>query len=441
MVATWHPHGPLAEREQLYFLHIPKTAGTAMRTYLESQFDAADVCPHLDMHTILPERPSALAQYRLICGHHGSYLPQLLGREPVTMTIMRDPVARSVSHFRHLKSCGQHWLSERVEGASFEDFVCGEFGAPELLNFQTRFLALRDIQADHFGHSALRLGDADGLVAKYTDPALYDAARRRLDDMAFVGIQERFGDLLMLLAYTFGWSPVSDFPRFNRARTPFDESQLTPRALERVHEYTRIDRAVYEHAKGLFDTRVGGITPGDVEAQFREVMAAKPRMTEVHYSFDKALLGSNWHPRERRGTARWSGPGTSTTIDLPLAIDRPLRLRFFAGSQTPDVIESLRVFANDVELDLRWWQMHDPAIAQRTFETLLTPDVLMLNPAYCNLRFEVDRVVIPSQEWPDRTDDRRLALYFFWLEIDPAAVGVMAGGFCGQPNSRCAVRG
>lgn len=425
MVATWRPHGPLADDEQLYFLHIPKTAGTAMRTFLETQFDAADVCPHLDMEAILPERPSALSGYRLICGHHGSYLTQLLGREPVTMTILREPVARSISHYRHLKSCGKHWLSDRVERASFEEFVCGEFGAPELLNFQTRFLALSDIQTDHFGHSRLRICDAAGLIAKYTDTALLDAARRRLDEMAFVGIQERFGDLLLLLSYTFGWSPVSNFPSFNKASTPFDASQLTPRALDRVHELTRIDREVYEHAKGLFESRFGEITLEDAEARFGEYMASRPRLTEVRYGFDKALHGSNWQPRERRrgGTARWSGPDTSTTIDLPLAIDRPLRLRFFAGAQTPDVIESLRVFANDIELEPAWWQMHDPAIAQRTFEVVLTPDVLAINPAYCHLRFDVDRVVIPSQEWPGKTDHRRLALYFFWLEIDPVTVG------------------
>ncbi|MBK7403919.1 MAG: hypothetical protein IPJ41_04620 [Phycisphaerales bacterium] len=94
-------------------------------------------------------------------------------------------------------------------------------------------------------------------------------------------------------------------------------------------------------------------------------------------------------------------------------------LRFLAGTMTMDVIESVRVFANDRELEVRWWQMHDPARAQRTFEARIEPEALRRNDAYCRLRFDVARTVTPAKEWPGKADTRSLAIYFFWLEISP----------------------
>lgn len=422
-MSSWTPHGPLAEHEQLYFLHIPKTAGTSLRTFLESRFDFEQVCPHLVLPELIRLPPSRLAQFRLFCGHHGLYINKLLGRDPVTLTVMREPVARTVSHYRHLQATKEDWLHERVKDQSFEDFVCGEWGPVELLNFQTRYLAFSDIQKDYFGHSELRIKDMPGMIAKYSDPTLLDKARRRLDSLAFVGIQERFNDVLRLLSHTFGWAPVSAFPAYNKAKTTFEASQLTPRALERVHELTRIDREVYLHAKGLFEERLARLTPEVVEETYREAMRSRPRMAECRYGFEKAVSGENWMALERpEGRfARWTGPSTTTTLDLPLATDRALTMRFLAGAQTMDVIESVRVFANDTELPLDWWQMHDPGRPQRTFEAVIEPAALQRNDAYCRLRFEVARTVTPSKEWPGRPDSRSLALYFFWLDIAPRA--------------------
>ncbi|MFG0259641.1 MAG: hypothetical protein ACF8LK_04735 [Phycisphaerales bacterium JB041] len=416
----WTPHGPLSEDEQLYFLHIPKTAGTSLRTFLESRFDVGKVCPHLTMPAMLPTPPSELAGFRLFCGHHGLYLNRLLRRDPVTVTVLRDPLARTVSHYRHLQATQEDWLHERVKNKTFEEFVCGEWGPVELLNFQTRYLAFDDIQEDYFGHSRLRVSDMPGLIRKYSDPSLADKAKRRLDSLAVVGVQERFNEMLTLLSATFGWSPASTFHKYNTAKSRFDESAVTPAALARVQELTEIDREVYEHACGLFEAQFAAMTPERSEELYRDAMRARPRLSSVQYGFDKAVQGENWLAIERPGGkfARWTGPGTTTTLDLPLATDKPLRLRCFVGAQTHDVVESTRVFANDVELDLRWWQMHDPAKAQRTIEATIPPEVLQKNDAYCRLRFEVSRAVVPSEEWPGRPDNRRLALYFFWLDIE-----------------------
>ena len=420
-MTAWRPHGPLAKDQTLYFLHIPKTAGTSLRTALSAQFDGSRVCPFLVLPKLLPLSPDELRRFRLFNGHHGRYLYQLLRFEPITVTMLRDPVARTVSHYRHLQRSEQGWLHDQACKQSLEEFINTEAGATEVMNLQARYLGLGDIQGDYFGFSELR-HDFGRVLDRFADPVLLERAIELLDRCAFVGLQERMEESMLLLTRTFAWRPSSAVRSLNPARTPFDASQLTDAVLERIRELTRLDQAVYDHATRLFESRLATVTEEGLASAYTEAMLAKPRTTREHFAFDRAVNGENWyvaHGVNGRWT-RWTGPGTTATLDLPLAVDRPLVMRFFARAHTMDVIESVRVFANDQELDLAWWQMDDPATPRRTFQAEIPAAVLQANDAYCRLRFEVGRTVVPAEEFPNRDDTRRLGLQFHWLDVVPA---------------------
>ena len=410
---------PLGPGERLYFLHIPKTAGTSLRTFLESRFAVGEVCPHLTLPALLPVAPSELERYRLFCGHHGLYIRHLLREEPVTVTVLRDPLERTVSHYRHLVGTPSDWLHERVKGMSFEEFVTSDLGVSELLNFQCRYLAFEDIQADYFEHSKLREKRLDVLETKYADPTLLDRALATLDRIACVGIQERFEETLRLISYTLGWPPVTAFPKYNVSEAKFGAGDLTPRALERVRELTRLDQALYKHAARVFERALASITPEAAERAYERAMAERTRVRTLSMGFDKPIFGDNWLERQSPNGqwARWTGPGRVSTMDLPLANDESLVLRFCCGTHTMDVIESLRVFANDVPLTMRWWQLHDPARPQRTFEAVLRPEVLRARRGYTRLRFEVDKVSAFPTDSGAKTNNPPRGLYFFWLEV------------------------
>lgn len=418
---AWKAHGPLRDGEQLYFLHIPKTAGTTLRTFLESRFLVDEICPHLKLNAMLPHSAAELSRYRLFCGHHGLYIRNLLRTEPVMMTVLRDPLQRTISHFRHLQGNKADWLHEKVKSMTFSEFVMSDDGVAELLNFQTRYLVFEDIRDDYFGHSALRQSSMRELRGKYTAHSLAGEAKALLDRMAFVGIQEQFGDLLWLLSYTFGWPAAKHFPSFNASKVAFDAEQLTDEVTARVRELTEIDQDVYEHAAELFRSRLASVSEADATEAYHATMRARPRQSHVSFGFEKPVFGTNWLVRECPDGRwrRWSGPTTTTTLDLPLVSDRALTLRFLVGARTFDVLDSLRLFVNDVEVGMRWWGLQDPPKAQRTYEAVLPPEVLQVNPSYTEIRFEVARTIVPAQEWPRETDTRSLALYFFWLEVFP----------------------
>jgi len=404
----------------LYFLHIPKTAGSALRTFLQDKFHVDRICPHLELSALLPQRPSTLRSHRLICGHHGLYLRQLLDAPFEFVTVLREPLSRAISHYRHLKATKDNWLHGWIQDKSFEQFVLSDQGVAELLNFQARYLALDDIQSDYFGHSVAHQAGVGALSRKYNDPAMRGRAAEWLDRMRVVGTQERFGDTLRLLCATFGWPEVATFPNYNRGIASFSPSEVTDKARARVAELSGFDQELFDLAQRRLESDLAGVSAESSHARYAAAMRARPRQREVRLGFEEPILGDNWYVREKLSDgnwARWSGPERRTTLDLPLATDRALTLRFFAGAQTMDVIESTKLFVNGEEIPLRWWQMHDPARAQRTFEARLKPELLSKNDAYCRLEFEVHRTVVPAKEWPGKPDQRSFALYFFWLEI------------------------
>ncbi|MEN0019923.1 MAG: sulfotransferase family 2 domain-containing protein [Planctomycetota bacterium] len=414
---------PLGPDDQFYFLHIPKTAGTTLRKFLQDRFHKRAVSPHQMLPDLIAHPPSELGSYRLFCGHHGMYVRRVLGRDPVTITVLRDPIARSVSHFRDVKTRKDTWLYDRVQPMSFEEFVMSDLGVTELLNLQARYLSYENIAEDYFGHSALVRRSLDEAEAKYRRRELLDIGRRRLDEIAYVGIQEQFEASLLLLSHTFAWTPpVGDAVSFNRSKLSFDESELTPAALERVRDLTQIDQGLYEHGKALFEDRIGGVTPESAEQRYRDGMRAVARKTTVSLGFEQPIAGTNWMPREisNNRVVRWTGPATTTHLDLPLAIDKPLRLRCRLCALDTRVLGSLRLTANGHAVELRSWPMCDPPRPDMTFDGVLTPDMLRENDAYCRLAFEVDDVIRPTDIDPDSTDERLLGLHFAWLEIMPA---------------------
>ena len=84
----------------LYFLHIEKTAGLSLTSVLDSLFAAEDICA-FDRKALLTTMPiEQLATHRLIRGHYTYALHRLLPQMPLTLTLLRDPVDRVISHQR-----------------------------------------------------------------------------------------------------------------------------------------------------------------------------------------------------------------------------------------------------------------------------------------------------------------------------------------------------
>ncbi len=414
------PQRLLGPEETLYFLHIPKCAGTTFRAFLEDHFEGTRICPHVGvLEEVIARPPSELAQYRLIAGHHGWFLHRLLEAPPVVITVLRDPVARAISHFYHQRNRHETWLHDIIRDWTFEQYVHDPLGISELTNFQTRYLALDRIQEDYWEHSPIRDRDNEALVAKYSDPRLLERAIARLEGMPAFGFVERLEDTMRLVAHTFGWPARSSSLRLNPRRSERDSQDLTDRALEQVRRLTVLDQRLYDHARALFERRIAGLTPEAAEGAYSAAMASRPRISTVRYGFDQPLFGEGWYPRSRRSEGpvnRWTGPTTTPCLDFPLAADRDLKIAFHAGARLPEQLNALRVTVNGEPLVLTRWQTRFEGENDSVFSGVISRDTLLRGSGYSRIRFETNRTVRPCdiEDSPDRRD---LAIHFRWIEI------------------------
>lgn len=263
------PTCDLGPDDTLYFLHIHKTAGSSLREYINSKFPVHRICKlRWELPFLVEAKPEHLAQWRVFCGHYGYYLEGILGRPVVYVTMLRDPVERTISAFYDQKWREDLWLHDHIKDMTLEDYVFDHIGTREVINFQTRTMALDSVE-DHFRGYAELWRDAEETKRVLGDRALLELAKERIAKCACVGFQDAFPDSMRLLAYTFGWPKPEAEPRKNIRRT--EKEELSDRVLGRIREITALDLELYDFARERFDRYIAALTDEMIDARHREV--------------------------------------------------------------------------------------------------------------------------------------------------------------------------
>ena len=142
---------------QLVLLHIPKTAGTTLMTLLIERFAGSGM--------LLPEngsfvgtRPEDVLEYRFVSAHVGTAFIDQMPVRPRVITVLRDPVERSISTYFFMRSVDESLIThpavlEAMAHAREVDLpTCleryPEDAAYHLGDVQTRFLGGLDPHAE-----------------------------------------------------------------------------------------------------------------------------------------------------------------------------------------------------------------------------------------------------------------------------------------------------
>jgi 4-hydroxybenzoate polyprenyltransferase len=281
--------GGAARWPRLYFCHVPKTGGSSLGGWLRSVYP-----PGLVMPVMLPEGLAELdleriQGYRCFTGHFGTALPRLLHDPVPTVTLVREPIECSLSLLRFIRRRGNPagGATERARfeavirhGDDLEACLDDPLVRALLRNRQSRFLGDPVDLAPFVGGPVDEL--LEHLDALERRPLRSDAevealARARLDEMAVVGVFERFAESADLVMRAFGLPRPREWPRENVApeRAADLEGSLwrdlgaSDRVLEQLHSLTAVDRAIYAHAQKLLDQRLAE------QARAREAQAAE----------------------------------------------------------------------------------------------------------------------------------------------------------------------
>jgi len=269
--------------DPVYFLHIPKTGGSSLISLLTDQFDPDDVCGAQALEELFALPRESVERYRLFRGHHWYGLHRYIGRALTHISMLRNPVQRTVSWYLHVQRFAGTYRHQQMneERWSLLDFVRDRETNWDIVNTQTLFLAVEldweKLSRDPVGYGRATVKE---FAARRHDRALLDIAKRRLESFAFFGITERMQDSINLLVHSLGYFPQFSIPRLN---TAFDQPKihdLSAEELDAINELIPLDLELYAWGCQLFEDRMGNMV--------------RSLLTE-HYERSEVVVKNSWH--------------------------------------------------------------------------------------------------------------------------------------------------
>jgi len=441
------------EDDIVFFLHIPKTAGTTLISILDSFFDYDTIYPEQLWHNLLKNRPTDFSRFRLIRGHFGYGLCRLLPKKPVFMTMLRDPVDRHISGIEHkirdpdprfkqkseMKNKSFLEILNDPESPGFEDLQCRQIGLnPDILSI-TKSWEQKDLA--YFKYPKV-LHMASKEVSRVK---LLQDAKTRLSEFEFVGISERLEDSMYLLFFTFGWRPIHNIWKLNVTPKKIRKTDLPKETLNRILESNQLDSKLYEFGKELFENRFNSmmkyLNNHYYESKYSKFSFQKSlllmlekhyekqitdsrqtRVKKIDYDFQQKMFGSGWYWREfiteNKMAYRWTGPETKSTIDFFLAKDDDLIIQFrVMRTIIPDVLKSLKFQVNDHPIEIK---KLDEKSGSTVFEGFIPKSALMNKQHFSRLCFEIDRTINPHEINSLDPTDRPLGIAVDRIKIMPS---------------------
>src|SRR5262245_46400510 len=122
---------------KLYFNHIPKTAESTVRAWVELQF----AMRHHLWSELLRVPTTTLELYLFFAGHFYRPFHRYVDFELTAVVFLRNPIDRSISHFELIRRSPDHYHYEHVLWHnSFLEFVLDPVTKPMAESFQVRSL-------------------------------------------------------------------------------------------------------------------------------------------------------------------------------------------------------------------------------------------------------------------------------------------------------------
>jgi hypothetical protein len=255
--------GSPAAADLVYFLHIPKTSGISLQHFLLQIGGPENVSPSLLWDHLVTGTYQVSEQTRFLTGHFGGLLPLWLKRWPRILTMLREPLARAVSHINHIQREEQHPLHALAAGLSVLQYCEHPVLRRTIDNLQARYLASLSFslallpkpgqQAGGQAWGSVSVQFEEALSALDRETGLLDAALRALAAVDAFGLCEAHGASLRIFARLLGWEgeitevSLNTAPPGQRSRT-----SLSATEIQTLADLNVVDTQLYQHALKLF---------------------------------------------------------------------------------------------------------------------------------------------------------------------------------------------
>jgi hypothetical protein len=248
-----------------FFVHVMKTGGRTLLHHLRDNFqpdemypspeldirldgDTVDIWHHARISRVLSIPRERRRRIRIYSGHYPYVVSTLVGDDLTTMTVLRDPVERSISLMRQFRRKGLpagtgSEPSAPGERPTLEQVYDNPFVYDTLLhNHQTKIFSTRE---DDALDTYMDVFDVDeGRLA---------LAKENLANVDIIGLTEQYNGFLDELADRTGWLIEREL---RKNVTPAEDIQPVSESLrQRIVEDNALDIELYEYAKQLIESR------------------------------------------------------------------------------------------------------------------------------------------------------------------------------------------
>jgi len=240
-------------RRRFFYVHVQKAAGTEVRERLKRHFapeamypDTSDgdlfgVMPQMSVAQLLARWEVRKDQIEIITGHFPYATPALLDADFVTLSVLREPVERVLSHLRHYRK-----MTPEARDRSLEALYADTF-PPEF--FHNHMVKVFSLTADEVAESAA----LDRWAALKVIDLTPDRLARAKDNVAQLDVLRLQDDLEAFcdeLTGRFGWQLGA--PLYANRTPPEDASQAL---RNRIAADNALDAELWAHAREVYARR------------------------------------------------------------------------------------------------------------------------------------------------------------------------------------------
>jgi len=237
----WLHEPPSRNVKKLYFLHIPKTAGTSISQTLHQ---IAQAKKHELVGPILLDHLASIPNWKesnFLAGHLG-LLP--LDYKFQFFTVLRDPLERLYSYYSHVKRDSYHYFNKVIveENLNFLDYLSDKRFYNLNFNMQTRYLSkIPEIGYTHYSE----IVNPESYEFENSDVSDISLKRaiRTLEKALWVGDVNNLSQLGQFLEKRYDFSKI-EFPYLNL--DPENRPKFSSLEIQAAKPLIELDSIIYK---------------------------------------------------------------------------------------------------------------------------------------------------------------------------------------------------
>jgi len=282
---------PILSDSKFFFIHVMKTGGTSFADIIAANFTIgerypdrslapdADIFHRIEAYLFVPGLVTNVnkleGRLRMVRGHIPYAVRSLLYDTYIAMTLLRDPIDRTLSYLKHCR----RYHTEHHELMLEQIYEDPWFHASFIRNYQTKIFSMSAKEAlaeNRFVTDTARLpprhelGNGQSLPADVkllrdhspgrfslecfaastgviqVDEKRLAEAKKNLSAVEVVGVTEHYDRFLQQLVDRYGWK-IKSIPH----RHAGEPDAISPEFRKRIASDNIFDVELYEHAKSL----------------------------------------------------------------------------------------------------------------------------------------------------------------------------------------------